>query len=401
MNTVDSPRFGGRIARIGCIAALAVASFGVAACGSDDDGSTTTAADAPATTADARTGTGGDASNLVAQACDTEKQAMAPVSWNGPTQAFDASVAKGKTVWWIKFGTNGAGTEMTNGAKEAAKEIGLNFKEFDGKFTPSEWNRGMEQAVAQKADVIVAFATDTKLISEGMAKAEAAGIPVIYVVSPEPTKTWGDEDAVVTFDFRDAGRILASSAVCRNDGNVIAHIVQDTTYPNSGPTIEGAKSVLDECEECQVEISNMPLGDWPKRVPTDVKTALTKNPDINFVFPLYDFGAPPAATAIGEAGKTDDIVVGSINGDPVNLALVCSGGQTGTAAQPTNWIGWAAVDQMGRLLAGEEPVDQKIPTRLLTKDNLDCPAPKNQKDEMFGTVDYRGEYRKLWTGAAR
>ena len=378
-----------RLSRMGCAAAAAAIAMGAAACGSSDSTSTASSG-----------GGSGDSSALVSQACAQATADQKPVSFTGPTESFDTTKAKGKTVWWINYGTHPTGVQTTKAALEAAAKLGITVKQFDGAFSVPEWNRGVLQAVAQKADAIVLFSIDSKLVSNGIAKAKAAGIPVIYVLSPSPTAKWGTEDADASYDFAGAGKMIANHIVCKTKGSVTGHVVTDTAYGASPAIWSGAQTVFSHCSSCKITTSNIPLQDWGTKVSTDVKSSLLKNPKVNFVWPLYDAGGPSAAAGIGEAGATSRVSLTGVNGAPANLALVCNGQQSASVGQPASWMGWAAMDQTARVLAGAPQVDEHVPNRLLVKANMTCPAPKAQLDSVLGTVDYRAQYEKLWSQAA-
>lgn len=382
--------------RIRVAALLAAGAMAMAACGGDDEsdssGSGSTSSGA-ATTQSASTGT-----EAVKASCEAVATAEAPLEFTGPEGGWDVASAEGKKVAWINFGTSETGVEMTAGAVEASKELGFEIAEFDGKFDPAEWNKGMQQAVDRKVDAIALFAIDPNLVGESMAAAKEAGIPVIYVLGPDPVEPFANEDAGVSFPFADAGTMIANYAMCANDGKIDGQIITDTTYPNSAAMQDAAQAVFENCEDCKFKESNLPLATWPQKVSTTVKTAITGNPNLNFVWPLYDFGAPFAAQAIGEAGATDRIKLAAVNGDDPSLKLVCDGGQSASAAMPTSWLGWAAADQIGRVMSGAEAVDQKIPVRLMTENSLDCPVL--DQDERFGGADFRAGYQALWSEGA-
>lgn len=378
--------------RIGLAALLAAGAMTVAACG--DDESETGGGNGAAATQESTAG-GADA---VKAACDAVTQAEAPLEFTGPEGSWDTAAVKGKKVSWINFGTSETGIEMTAGAVEGAKELGYEITEFDGKFDPAEWNKGIQQAVDQKVDAIAIFAIDPNLVGESMAAAKEAGIPVIYVLGPDPVEPFGDEDAGVSFPFADAGTMIANFALCETEGKINGQVITDTTYPNSAAMTEAAAAVFENCDDCKLKEANLPLATWPQRVSTTVKTAITGNPDINFVWPLYDFGAPFASQAIAEAGATDRVLLAAANGDDPSLELICDGGQSASAAMPTSWLGWAAADQIGRVMSGSEAVDQNIPIRLMTKNSLECPVP--DQDERFGGADFRAGYQALWSEGA-
>jgi ribose transport system substrate-binding protein len=375
---------------------LLVLSVAVAACGSSSSssssssGGSTAEAGGESTTASAEGGGAGEY-------CTKAEEDEAPAKFVGPGKPLDPAATKGKSVFWVNFGTTPTGVEIVDGAIEGAKKLGYSIKQFNGNFSVSEWNHGIAQGVAQGADAIAIFAVDSKLVSEGIAEAQEAGIPVIYVLSPNKNEKYGTEDADVSFNFEGAGEQVANYVMCQTEGHVNGHIITDTTYPNSDYIEKGAEPVFEACgESCTVSKSNLPLGEWATKVGPDVKSELLKNPELNVVWPLYDAGTASASEAIGEAGKTEEVNLVSVNGETGVLNLVCNGESNATAAQGTNWFGWAAADAIGRLLAEEEVVEENIPNRLMTKNNLECPVPKAQPEDLMGEVDYKGEYEKLW-----
>ena len=56
-------------------------------------------------------------------------------------------------------------------------------------------------------------------------------------------------------------------------------------------------------------------------------------------------------------------------------------------------LGWAALDEVARGMLGMAPVDEKIPLRLFTQENLKDIS--NDENELFGG-DFVAEYNKLW-----
>jgi ribose transport system substrate-binding protein len=57
------------------------------------------------------------------------------------------------------------------------------------------------------------------------------------------------------------------------------------------------------------------------------------------------------------------------------------------------WGAWAAMDNMNRVLAGQEAVEQNVPIRLITAENIDSIAPGGPWD---GDVDFRAAYKTIW-----
>ena len=56
---------------------------------------------------------------------------------------------------------------------------------------------------------------------------------------------------------------------------------------------------------------------------------------------------------------------------------------------------WASFDNLNRIFAGEEPVDQGIPFRLITAENVSDIEPNTNWD---GDIDFASHFTKIWTG---
>ncbi len=95
--------------------------------------------------------------------------------------AIDASKAKGKTIFIVPIFSALPYQQLLNGGvKAAAKAVGIIVKEQTNQGSPAQWAQGVEQAIAQKADLIALIgAPDPRLIQPQLKKAKAAGIPVV------------------------------------------------------------------------------------------------------------------------------------------------------------------------------------------------------------------------------
>ena len=67
----------------------------------------------------------------------------------------------------------------------------------------------------------------------------------------------------------------------------------------------------------------------------------------------------------------------------------------GEVGASSNWGGWAAVDQLVRLLAGQPPLDimeENQPEHIFVKSN----APADGVLDFQKIYDYKGKYLELW-----
>ena len=82
--------------------------------------------------------------------------------------------------------------------------------------------------------------------------------------------------------------------------------------------------------------------------------------------------------------------VAGYEGDPQALAAIKGGDQTATIADPAEWMGWEAIDELNRAFTNEPPVSGRIPFKLITKKNV--PDTRG----WLGDVNFPQIYKALW-----
>ena len=133
----------------------------VGACGSDDGGSTGTAASTAAASTTAET-TGGD-STTADTGGDAQSAAKANIDANSKIPEFklqaepvDISKAKGKTVFNIPVASTIPYVAAVDAQmKKVAEANGVKFIQFENEGNPTQWAAGINQAINQKVDLIV------------------------------------------------------------------------------------------------------------------------------------------------------------------------------------------------------------------------------------------------------
>jgi ribose transport system substrate-binding protein len=120
---------------------------------------------------------------------------------------------------------------------------------------------------------------------------------------------------------------------------------------------------------------------------------LSRNPDAEYVLTAYGLNSHSIALAAKAMGRNVKVV--AKNADPNNVAFVSQGELQAEVGASSNWGGWAAVDQMVRLLAGQQPLDimeENQPEHIFVKSN----APADGVLDFQKLYDYKGKYLELW-----
>ena len=108
--------------------------------------------------------------------------------------------------------------------------------------------------------------------------------------------------------------------------------------------------------------------------------------------------------AVVASGRNDDLLVPGGEGLSPNIGFVrANKGQDSIIGSPANWLGWAAIDGVNRMLQGQPQVDAGIGWQTLDSDG---PLPEqttyydgNIDADGNPKVDYRAHYKKIWSGS--
>lgn len=146
-----------------------------------------------------------------------------------------------------------------------------------------------------------------------------------------------------------------------------------------------------KCTECVVHEIPITLSDLGPGVTAKAQAALLQHPQSNSIFIPFDGVGLSVAPAVVESGRKHSIFVVGNEGNSPSLDLIRHDrGQTASMGIPHSWSGWAAVDGLVRLVAGEKPVPSGM--GLYAVDAKNVPA----EGGFEAPVDYRANYRKIW-----
>lgn len=354
----------------------AVALLAVSGCGSNDK--------------KASSGSG-SSSGVPAELTQLVKEGSGTISkWPGPTEGPVAP--GGKFIVSIPCARVAYGcARIDDGVKAAGKVLGWRVLSVDAKGNPDTANQAIQQAIDQKADGIVVGAIDPVLLKEAIAKARRAGIPVVDpVAARKPSDTGINHDVQIHGERQ--GKLLGAYIAVASGGKAQVGIMDDKEFPHQALRTGGIKDSLRKCGGCKVVgESDFVVTDIGTQLGPKSQAFLQANPSIDWLDVAFDAAASDVVIANQQAGARKVNIV-SMDGNPQNLDFIEQGKQTATVAAPLDWAGWAAVDNLNRIINGQPPTeDDGIPSRLVTKDNV-----ADFRKNGFGPVDYKAKYTELW-----
>ncbi|WP_086786103.1 sugar ABC transporter substrate-binding protein [Streptomyces caniscabiei] len=263
---------------------------------------------------------------------------------------------------------------------------------------PETQNSQIEQMVADKVDIIIVDAVDSKAVAPAVQKADDAGIPVIaYDRLAE-----GPIDGYVSFDNELVGQVQGRSLVedlGDSAANKIVMMNGAPSDPNAAMFKEGALSELQD----KVTISeSFDTKDWdPKIAKANMEQAVAKlgADNIDAVYAANDGIAGAVIDVLKTAGVAKVPPVTGQDADLDAVQRILSGDQYMTVYKPFEPAADAAAEMAVALGRGESvdsiatgtvdsPTDKDIPAVLLpsvavTADNIEETVVK---DGMY-TID--------------
>lgn len=323
------------------------------------------------------------------------RAAMEPVTtWPGPTDGPRAR--PGVKVMWIACGFAAEGCkDPAEAAGLAADALGWDLRVVDGQLDPRIQNRAISEAVDQGYDAIILSAVSVDAVAGAVQRARSAGIVVGSWDGgnePSPTGVSFEVDQPVA----QQGINMANYMIWQSGGAARAYLTEAPEFNVVRGWIQGARQTLQACNTCEiVREDKFTAAEASTRVPTLMVSALRENPKINTVIGAYDASMLSALPSIRGAGF-NSVRVGGFNGIAPWLQLIRDGQANATSAVPIKWGAWAAFDDVNRLLSGQQIVEQHVPTRLITTDNI---ADIPQQGQWEGDIDYMSEYRRIWSGS--
>ena len=324
-----------------------------------------------------------------------EPKAVAP----GP--AFDASKARGKTVWVIPTSASVPIIKLQGDAMAAALEpLGVKVVNYSADGSPSSWVTSMNQAISNNAGVIVLNGVDPTLVAPQLEQAKAAGIPTIwgFAIEGDPATVAPQVTATVPLPFNLSAQLMADLAIVNSDKPAQVQLFGLKTQRQNPAYTDGiTKALKAGCASCKIAgYSDEPIPNWSQQLTGEVRNLITSKPNVNVLMPYFDGMVQFIEPGVTQAGAEGEVKVITHDGTPSVLKSIKDGKVVVADVGTSNtWQAWATADQALRVMTGTAPVaDEKIPVRIWTKENIDQATGDNAEGG-YGT-SYQDVYKKLW-----
>jgi ribose transport system substrate-binding protein len=370
--------------------AIAAGALLIAGCGGDDD----------AGGAASQKAAGGGADIAAAQAL-IDKYSAEP-TFTPPGPPIDAvSGMKGKKIMEIPVSSEIPIAKVLDDELVAqSKRVGFELKVWENQGKPDQWVQGMEAAIAQGYDAIDLLAIQPDALKPQIEKARKAGIKVIS--SHLAGFGWQVPDFIdgaVRLPYEEAGEVLAAWAIVQTKGKADVLAIQATDQLSSADMIKGMRAVFArDCPDCRLTARNVPTTQWASGVQKEVGTGLQRDPNVNYIVPIFDAMTPFAIAGRQVAGKAATAGMASFNGTPFALDLVSQGKLDMNLGENEVWIARAMLDAAMRAAMGEpvpEDTYKAAPLLVFTKDNVAQAGTPPDPAKGYGDA-YEAGFDQLW-----
>jgi ABC-type sugar transport system substrate-binding protein len=264
---------------------------------------------------------------------------------------------------------------MKVGAEAAAKanNIDLIWQGDPSEYSPATQIPVVDQVLAQKPDALVLIPTDPTALQASVAKAKAAGIPVINVDTRVNDLT--DVLSFITGDNADGGAKAADAlakAIKYKKGKTYQVVVGLTsaTATTNVARLEGfSKQIAKKYPGIKI-VDKAYSQSQPAKANTNVSNWLTKYPKLAGIFAIDGTNAAGAAAAIQAKGLKGKVALVGYDAYKANVDLIGKGVFTALVAQDPAAEAKLAIEYLVKYFAGQTSGIKKevvIPNVVLSK----------------------------------
>ena len=269
------------------------------------------------------------------------------------------------------------------GAKEAARRAGFQLIVTSGEGDVNKQIQAVENLINQGVDAISVNFIDAGAFGPTMAKAKAAGVPIICLHS----KPQGCA-ATLGFDERYTGKIVGEYSAellkAKYKGEVKGKVANLQGLLGQGLNTDrsgGFTDVMAKYPGVQV-VAQEPTSWDPTKAVSITENWMTAYPNLDLIYGNSDSLTVPAATVVERAGKKDQILMVSVDGTQPGLEAVRDGVLKSTVLLAPQYSGfWKAYFPYLVASKKNDKTDILIQGVLVTKDNVG-PAMKLAEDQV-------------------
>jgi ribose transport system substrate-binding protein len=384
--------------------ALAAAAL-LAACSSSSSSTTgtTSGSSSPSTSASVGGPTSpADSGVALAQQTVTKLEATTS-SYPVPTASVPGvSKLKGRTVFYIPLLQDVPTFAVAAQTMKAAlARAGLKLQVCDGQAQPTAVAACVQQAVGEGAAGIVLDAIPYGMAYSALNAAVAKGVPVLVADQvPQPASTPNTDHVSYLPGAQDQASQIAWWIIADSNGKANGIIAEEIDNPSSIAAVTDSLAIYKKyCPACVITVKQISASTTALEAAA-TSSNLQTHPDATYYYTEFEDSLQPTIQGIQQDGKASAISLsvgaGTVNG----LGLLQSGSLVkAVVVVDEAYEGWALTDQILRMATGIAPVQETIPTRLFTEQNIgtiQITTADQASGVWFGNTSFEDDFAKLW-----
>lgn len=256
---------------------------------------------------------------------------------------------------------------MQASMEAAAEADGFELNVQDGRQDLGTQNDQIDAFIQQGMDLILLNAVDSDGIASGVARAQAAGIPVVAV----DVDASGAQAAVTTDNVK-AGELACQALVDKLGGSGNILVVEGTPTTAPQDRVKGCEGVLADNPDIKVLARQAGKNDRDSGL-TLTTDMLTANSDVQGIFAINDPEALGASLAVQQAGRSGVAITG-VDGSPEAVKALQDPGSDlwASAAQDPGGMAVKALEVGREIVAGNAPAERVtlLDPTIVTKDTV-------------------------------
>ena len=276
----------------------------------------------------------------------------------------------------LHYGGNDWSTAQVAGLTNEFGRLGIEVVAVtDANFKPDKQVSDIETLIAKKPDILVSLPTDPVATADAYKKAEEAGIKVVFMDNVPKGQVGGkDYVAVVSADNKGAG-IISGHQMAKSLGGqgTIGLIHHEADFFVTKQMLEGFKEAIAQYPGIEiVEDIGVAGPDFAGDAQAATTAILTKHPDLNGMWGVWDLPAEGIIAAARAAGR-DDLIVTTLGlGASVATSMAKKEFVTGVGAVRPYDLGVAEARLGAASLIGKEglPTFVAVESIPVDRDNL-------------------------------
>jgi ribose transport system substrate-binding protein len=376
----------------------------LAACSSSSSSTTSTSSTSPASTSASAASPSAPADSGLALAQQTVARLEATTSsYPVPTaNVSGVSKLKGRTVFYIPLLQDVPTFAVAAQTMKAAlARAGLKLQVCDGQAQPTAVAACVQQAVGAGAAGIVLDAIPYGMAYSALNAAVAKGLPVLVADQvPQPASTPNTDKVSYLPGAQAQASQIAWWMIADSGGKANGIIAEEIDNPSSIAQVTDSLAIYKKyCPACVITVKQISATTTALEAAA-TSSSLQTHPDATYYFTEFEDSLQPTIQGIQQDGKASSISLSVAAGTVNGLGLLKSGSVVkAVVVVDEAYEGWALTDEILRMATGAAPVQETIPTRLFTKQNIatiQVTTADQASGAWFGSTSFGSDFAQLW-----